>query len=342
MDPALELLAPYGPDLGNGLTSHAPMAVEALCALGRADAVRPWLEDYRKGLGPRPPARARIAPERWREALGDVDRFADWSAFFENELAEAPWQDVLARWTVRFAPAVCASATHGVIRVSHAARSLADAESPARLRELAEGLGYWAANYQTLPAAGTVPRPLRAEEAIARVAVVPPPERKFTGTITSSLIALDDFPPFATTLAMLDVRGDPSSLVSDLTDVFARVYLANARDLLGAIVFIHGVTSATALRSILPYLDADAARTAVRYTWQAGAALYAAFGTSPTPAGEIEPPREDRAALIDLAIANGDEHAIKFTEACLREHDRRPSPAYLAAARHAIDLLVTA
>ena len=34
MEPALEFLAPYGPDLRNGLTSHAPMAVEA--QIGRA------------------------------------------------------------------------------------------------------------------------------------------------------------------------------------------------------------------------------------------------------------------------------------------------------------------
>lgn len=41
-----------------------------------------------------------------------------------------------------------------------------------------------------------------------------------------------------------------------------------------------------------------------------------------------------------MAIANGDEHATKFTEACLRECDLNPSPAYPAAARHAIGVLV--
>ena len=37
--------------------------------------------------------------------------------------------------------------------------------------------------------------------------------------------------------------------------------------------------------------------------------------------------------LIDSAVATGDEHAIKFTEACLREHALNPKPVYLAAAR---------
>jgi hypothetical protein len=36
--------------------------------------------------------------------------------------------------------------------------------------------------------------------------------------------------------------------------------------------------------------------------------------------------------LIHRAIAHGDEHTIKPTEACLREDRIRPDPAYRAAA----------
>ena len=43
--------------------------------------------------------------------------------------------------------------------------------------------------------------------------------------------------------------------------------------------------------------------------------------------------------LIQSAIECGDEHAIKFTEACLREHAIMPNPSYLAAARHAVATL---
>ena len=151
MEPALEFLAPYGPDLRNGLTNHAPMAVEALAALGRADAVMPWLENYRKGLLPRPVAHERIEHKNWRVMLGKTDRVADWNAFFENELKDAPWHEVLARWTERLASGFCASAMHGIIRVGHAVRSLSEAETPERSRELADGFGYWAAAYQILP-----------------------------------------------------------------------------------------------------------------------------------------------------------------------------------------------
>jgi hypothetical protein len=340
MDEALDRLAPFGPDLRNGLTNHAPMAAEALCALGRPEAVLPWVERYRAGMLPQPAPRARIDPHDWRGALGREDRFADWTAFFADALAEAPWRTVAATWTARLAPGLCTAATHGVLRAAHAVRSLAERETPARCHELAQGLAQWAAAYQTLPtAAGTTAPAGRPGAAIARVPIVPEAERRFDGTITSSLAGLAGFPRFAAVIDLADVAGPAEAVVSDLTETFARVYLANARDVLGAIVFIHGVTSTAALRSLLPLLDAAAARDALRYAWQTGCALYAAFASRPPVAGDVAPPADDAATLVDLAIAHGDEHAIKLTEACLREHAARASPVYLAAARHALGVL---
>jgi len=340
MDEALDVLSAYGPDLSNGLTSHAPMAAEALCAMGRPQAVLPWIERYRKGMLPRPSARERIEPDGWRLALAQEQRFADWSEFFAEELQAAPWREVVNRWVGRLAPGFCSSAAHGVIRVGHAARSLGVSESPLQLRELADGLGYWAANYQELPTSPAIRnQKLSPGDAIMQVAVVPPDQRRFTGTIVSSLEALGEFPDFASAIGLVDVDGDVEKLVSELTAVFARVYLANVRDVLTAIVFIHGVTSVAALGNLLPYLDDTTTRTALRFVWQTGCGLYAAFGNRPSPESRIEPPREDAETLIDMAIAHGDEHAIKFTEACLRYDAASPSPAYRAAARHALDVL---
>lgn len=339
MDQALEFLAPYGPDLRNGLTSHAPMAVEALAALGRADAVMPWLERYSKGMLPRPVAHAPINADEWRATLGKEQRFADWQVFFENELKNAPWRAVLTRWTERLAPGFCASAMHGIIRVGHAVRSLGESETPARIRELAAGLGYWAAAYQTLPTTHTETPPARALDAITKVPLVPHARRKFSGTIVSSLEALDEFPDFAPVIGLLDVKPDPSQTILDLSETFARVYLANAHDVLSTIVFVHSVTGVVTLRSLLPYLPEPTTHALLRYAWQGSCALYSAFGQSAPSTEAIEPPRESRDAVIDLAVANGDEHVMKFTEACLREYDLNPSPVYLAAARHVRGIL---
>jgi hypothetical protein len=315
------------------------MTAEALCRLGRADAVLPWIDRYAAGMMPRPKRVERIGSD-WRRALGRTDRTTEWMELFEEELREAPWRDVVVCWADRLAPAVCASAMHGVIRVGHAVRSLEDVETPARLRELAEALGYWAASYQRLPesaAAASVKR-LRSRDAIANVRRVPPEERKFAGTIVSSLEGLAEFHAFGSVASLLDTEGDPGETISELTETFSRVLIANAHDVLGAIVFVHGVTGLTAIRSLLPLLEPETARRMVRYGWQASAALYATFGSA-LPERRDGDARTDVASLVDAAVAHGDEHAIKLTEACVREDAIRPSAAYLAAARRAIELL---
>ena len=340
LDAGLAFLAPYGPDLTNGMTSHAPMVIEALESLGRADAVGAWLERYRSQLTPRPAPREAIALEAWRAVLGREERTADWMALLRNELTEAPWTEVLARWVARLAPGFCASATHGVLRVAHAARSLARRETPLRRAELADALGAWAATYQTLPVpARRSSGRLAASEAIRAVPLQPAGERTFRGSIVSALAGLDGFAPFAPVVDLLDVSGPPERAVSALTRTFAHVYLANARDVLGTIVFAHGVTSAAAVRSLLPYLDAGAAQELLRYAWQAGAALYATFGSAPPIAPESTAPPPARAALAAAAVAHGDDHAIKLTEACLREHALAPDPVYLRVAEHALAAL---
>ena len=118
LDPALAWLADFGPDLRSGLANHAPMVVEALCALSRGDAVPAWLESQRPELAPWPAERAPIEAQAWRAALARPERSSDWRAFFRAELERTAWRDVLERWCARLAPAVAGNATHGLIRVS--------------------------------------------------------------------------------------------------------------------------------------------------------------------------------------------------------------------------------
>ncbi len=339
LDDALDLLAESGPDLRNGMTNHAPMAVEALCALGRADAVPGWLAHYRAELLPWPAPRATISDATWPAALGRLERAGDWRAYFAGAVAAAPWREVLATWTARLAPGFCAAATHGIIRVGHAARSLAVAETPARRRELGDAFAAWAYAYQTLPTAPFAGRPRPPRQALAQVAMVPPAARRFSGTITSSLEALADFPPFAPVIGQLDVDDDPARLLPPLAEVFARAYLANAHDLLTAIVFIHGVTSVVALGHVLPALAPPQQRAAVRFAWQSGCGLYAAFATAPPLDGPAAAPRESAATIADRAVAHGDEHAIKFAEACIGLHAQTGEGLFLTAAHGAQALL---
>jgi hypothetical protein len=339
MDASLRFLSGYAPDLSNGFTNHAPMVSEALAAMGRADAVMPWIQKswpLRNLLMPRATARGAIPAANWQDALNNNGPM-EWAAFFEEELAATRWQDVVATWTARLAPGVGSGAAHGVIRVGHAVRSLGQNQTPERLRELAGAFGYWASRYETLPVADYPGTPMPAREAIALVSFSPGDARTKRGGFTTGLRSLHEFPGFAPVIRMVDVSGVDA--LSGLTETFTRVYLANAHDPYTVIAFIHGVTACVSLRSLAPYLDEDVTRAALRYAWQTGAALYSVYGTAKPDWSDVPPPRETPQELIALAIETSDDHAIKFTEACLREYASNPKPAYLAAARHAIGIL---
>jgi hypothetical protein len=340
LDLALERLHAFGPELANGFTSHAPMVAEALCTLGRPDAVLPWLETIRPTLLPRPEPTRPIEPSAWRGALGRPERVADWMQLFAHELAEAPWRRVLARWLERLAEGYASDALHGAIRVAHAARSLEARETSPRLRELADALGLWAATYQTLPVdSGRRPLGLAPREAIAALPLLPHSVRRSGGSIASALAGLSRFADFAPVIDWIDAEAPPEALVSALTEAFARIFVANARDPLGAVVFVHGVTGAAALRSLLPRVEDVTRRALVRRAWQAGAALYACFGSAPPFAGTFAEPPPSREALIEAAVANGDDHAIKLVAACLGEHALVEDPLYLFAARQGLTAL---
>ena len=340
LDEALESISSAGPELANGNTNHAPMVIEALCAMGRGDVVVKWLAGYRPQLILRSAARQRITDLNWRTALGRLDRFSDWQAFFDKQFRELSWAEVLDRWTMRLAPGFSAAATHGAIRVGHAVRALTAAETPTRLHELASALGYWAATYQTLPSDLSVGQATATPlEAIRSVPVVPQHKRRFAGSITSSLESLDEFRAFAPVIGLADLSGDPAAVLSELAETFARVYVANAQDALSTIVFIHGVTSIAATRTMIIHVGSEARSQLLRYAWQSACAFYAAFGARSRPAHEIEALEESYETLIDAAITTGDEHAIKFSEACAREDAIKGSPVYRVAVRHAVTAL---
>jgi hypothetical protein len=115
--------------------------------------------------------------------------------------------------------------------------------------------------------------------------------------------------------------------------------MTNARDFLTAIAFVHAVTGPAALRPMLPLLGVETAQAALAYVWQASAGLYATFATAQDIAGLDLDTNAGAAELTERAIACGDEHAIKFTAACLAEHALNPQPVFLAAADRAIGLL---
>ncbi len=355
MDKVLEVLKDSGPEYGSGFSNHGPMASEAMIVLGQGDSAVGWAERYRKRLHERPGEIDKINDENWREALGNQKRVGDWHAYFNRTFDDASWQDVLDKWVKRLAPGIMAGSTHGFIRVGHASRSLSEQVNELRLNELAEALAYWASYNQPLPTKlegargnggvppggeAVTPRPQLPSKAIDRVETIPPEvlARYHFHLIRESMEALHEVPNFPEVINWVDTAGDASDFLSDITATFAAVYLANATDISKAISFIHTVTAPSAIRLVAPHVSPGTISVVERYAWQAAAALYTVFGQE----GEgtaCESFKTEWPEIIERAMLSKDEHAIKFTEACMREHMISPKPIYLAAASHATALI---
>jgi hypothetical protein len=332
LDAALERLAGRGPAYSGALANHAPMVAEALVTLGRGDAVSSWIDWYVPRLEAWPRSGGRIARDAWSDALGKSERATDFREFFAEELANAPFRDVLAVWVPRLGAGISGSAAHGVIRVAHVARALAIRETPERRRELGAGLAYWASTFHRLPDEPHESAKLPVERAIDGVEMVPAKFRG-SGSIVDRLAPLSRMPSFARTTDLVDCDSDLPATLAEITRAFARLYCANAGERDGRIARLHAVTGASAVRPILPYLPPSSHRALVRYVWQLDAAVYATHAIRGASAPAIAPfaSRDD---LIAAAIETRDEHAIKLTEVSLREDAIVRDPAFHLAAAH--------
>jgi hypothetical protein len=344
LDDALDRFRAYRYIDGVGFAFHGPMGAEALSTLGHDDLVAGWAEEYKAQHDPiaAPPRFDTLDaadPASWRPALGDPRRASDWAELFGAQLRERPWPVVVRRWVPRLLPGHAGAVGHGLIRVAHAVRAMPAEGPPSTLRldELARGLAYWAATYTELPGRPNLGGTLTVDDAVAGLPRPDQPWSPFEAGTFARIGELRQFP------AALDTIGPPpeslDDALGDLTAAFCRVLLAHPG------VFpqgpVHMITPITATRILIPHLPDASKQTLYAGLWRTGAAIICGF----------LPPAADRRAIPDTgagvaparsevmarAVEHRDTHAVKFAEACLREHARRPDPAYLLAAQQVID-----
>ncbi|MEW1614746.1 MULTISPECIES: questin oxidase family protein [unclassified Streptomyces] len=328
LDEALERIHLSGPERDGWLSNHAPMAVEALVRRGLAPTAHRWLDNYRPRLEDMPASVAAVTGRNWHEALGDIDRVADWTLFFERETADHPWRTVLAEWWPRLLPGIAGGATHGVIRVGHSVRTLLDGEETApRVRELAHALGYWAARHQPLPAVERLAPPLDAAAALERVPLIADQD----GDMLSRLDRLTGFPdwPGQAPAGPEAARAAIEELVRAATHRYATHGHASP------IMLVHSATAPNAVLRTLPALPHALWVPSLHAAWAASAAVTSAYGPRealPVAAHLTAP--QDAEEMFVRAAAHGDDHTIKFTDTALDVGDA----AALVAAGRAIEL----
>ena len=336
LDAALSTFAATAPEFGPyGLSNHGPMAAEVLGQLGRGDAIAGWVAAYQKHLQPAPPAAKPLTEEEWPAALGVMDRYPEWLALFETEMADRPVAAVVGEWVPRLVPGIVAAALHGLIRTAHGLRALGEADSSARRLEVATGLAYWAARYQELPGPPVPIGHQGVPEALAALPYLPeetPQEFLISATVAHMADISDEFEQ---AVASLGAGGDALALLDALAVGGARAYLRNAAD--GhAIALVHSVTGPLALELVLPWLAEEDRDAAVAYAWQAVAAVHVVYDINRHDSDAVGDAPLERDALIERALASGAPHALKLTEAALRCYARTHEPALLRAAADAV------
>lgn len=326
-DEILMSLKGIGPELRNGAPNHGPMVLEALAALDREDAAGDWVDRYRPQLAEAPRARGVLGPD-WATALGDINRLGEWHNLFEQELANATWSDVVERWLPRLIPGSMAAGTHGIIRCGHAVRALRNKVTNVRLDELSAALAYCASRYRTVGGAPCLAGQLDLGAAVHELPLLdegidrrgPPPRIvKLLNERSEFTAAVNALAPPQNSLAALVV----------LAEFGARLYLSNASR--HPLVLLHAVTGPAAVHLLVATASPKLRDVAFAYMWQAVAAWAAAFGRGLSEE-QVPMPAQSWEDIVKRSVECGDEHAIKFTEACRRMDMVRPSWAFQAAA----------
>ena len=350
MNDALEMCSDLGHEMMPGFATHWPMGAEAMIRLGYPERVHEWAKRYhamRKHyprVEGRDPIDARDESS-WKSARGNPDRIGDWQVLFERELAEKPWRDVLVEWWPRLMPGISAGLTHGLIRTTHAVRSIAElgqGPTPLQLRELASGLSYWAAKYNDPPAPTALSGNERLPDLLAAI-----PRLRSDAKLSLRERGMSMYSPkiegWSEAVCRLTTPTDLQSALSDVTSAFAQANLVHSEQF--PVPFLHAVTAPAAVRIMLPHLPESMHLPSFITVWQTSAALLTTFGPEHRPAelanvapGNAEPTMSTT-ELAQRAVEHGDEHMMKITEACLREYAIRPDARYLVLAESMLNKL---
>ncbi len=307
----------FAPEYGGSLSTHLPMALVSLHALG-ADASRmeAFFTTISARLNAAPDAAA--ACKNWLAMRGDRAAFASLRAYFLQAIADHGRDAVLRQALPSMVDGVGAVAFHGLLRTASATVANHNAE-------LASGLAVWAAGH--LPLASFVAA--QTSEAgsvdianwLARMADQDDAWRVDTGSITSQMRAFVRTPAFRDGVDRLAVH---EGTLRALAAQALAIYLRSKN-----FTVLHLITSAHALRLLMPWLEQPL--VAVRHYARAYAAGVAASGV------KVDAPMMTVNVLtwpelLRVAIASDDEHVIKLVCACHEEWKVTGDAGYQRAA----------
>lgn len=321
------LLAPFhatAPTYDGGMSNHGPMVVEALETAGLGEFAAPFATEALKTLEP---LRAAL---RGPVAMGDGQE-AEWIAHYRERIDRASVEAVVREALPSLLPGAMAGATHGLIRLAHAVRGWTRAPSAVRVEEVAHALGYWAAAFQALPGDVGADPSVDLRTAMETLPGLTDAERSSAGLIFDRVRALDGVERFAEAVAAVDLREQSTSaFISEMVGIAARLMLTSPG---AGFAYLHAITATSAVRSLLPFVDASSELAVRHAVFHCVAALHAAHGGSKAWMDWVPAPSlpDARTLPLEAARSQGD-HAIKLAVTVADEASRHPDPALVSAA----------
>lgn len=310
-------------EYGGSLSNHLPMALVALHRLGAEPArLAAFAARYRQRLHAAPPAEPWPAGEPWSETLGDPRAWPAYRSLFNDWLDHEGAPLVLAQVLPTLMRGVGAAAFHGLIRAAYAVTA-------GHSHELADALAYWACRWFEVGEPGLVTAAAGREHEPAVVLAALDTGSALPGElIAERMAAVAATSAFERAAARLLV--DRADTLPRLARLAAQRY-ADSRNF----TVLHLVTSAHAMRVLLPWLDEDEVLPALRHYARAFVAGYAASGlvrNGGTDAGAVPPWAE----IVAQAVASNDDHVIKLVDSCREQERAYGGAAWRRAAARAV------
>ncbi|MDH4060781.1 MAG: questin oxidase family protein [Aquincola sp.] len=312
--------AHYDAEYGASLSNHLPMALTALTRLGAsAERLDAFMDLYLRRLHAAPPRQPWSAGEPWRGALGDPRAWPTYRTLFRDWFAYEDVATTLDQALPTLMRGAGAAAFHGLIRTAYAlAANHAD--------ELADGLAYWACRWFSCGDASALVQGNEGD-ALAVLGELDLGTVPDMPLIAQGMAWAAAHPRFAMVMARWQVDG--WSTLPRLAHLAAERYAASAD-----FTALHLVTSAHAVRVLLPWIDADARLDALRHY---ALAYAAAWGTLPRDAPTLAPmPVLPWSEVVARAIESDDDHRIKLVDCCRELEGAQGGAVWATAASRAV------
>ena len=288
--------AAFDAEYAGGLSNHRSMALLALARLGASETrLNNFAQAYAVRLQPAPPHQPWPAGDAWAPRLGQRDAWPAYRDLFLHWLITENAGDVLRQVLPTLMRGCGGAAFHGLIRTAYAVAAT-------HRRELADALAYWASRWLDLGDGAAIGRGDEPQTVLRRLQVVHSPADLIFQRMQAAALT----PHFRATAAQLRVH---AGTLPRLAALAAQAYAAS-----GNFTALHLVTSAHAMRVLLPFVDEPL--PALRAYWRAYAAavcvsgLHAGVAPAPRPWPE----------LVAAAVASNDDHLVKLVDSCHAEH----------------------